>query len=286
MTFGAASRIMSPVRTITDMLPLRITGLDPIATSILACQCDDQRDGRPAARRCEAAVREGRPDTTRVAAARAVDARACPSGGWRLTGPTKDVCRRFAGKALRDAPAATYPAGADSPRDRAAGRAARRPLAVAAALGAAGRLERAARFRRLFEDLGGSFIKFEQMLALQPDIVSLEYCDELFNLLDRIAPFPFAHVEQVFQEELGRSPQKSSSSLETQPLATASIGQVYVGVLRGRAVAVKVQRPGVEADFNGDIRLLIIAMRLIKRAPDQIPVLGARSWRRIRGLDT
>jgi ubiquinone biosynthesis protein len=40
---------------------------------------------------------------------------------------------------------------------------------------------------------------------------------------------------------------------------------VYVGVLRGRAVAVKVQRPGVEADFNGDIRLLIIAMRLIKR---------------------
>ena len=44
------------------------------------------------------------------------------------------------------------------------------------------------RFRRLFEDLGGSFIKFGQMLALQPDIVSLEYCDELFNLLDRIAP--------------------------------------------------------------------------------------------------
>ena len=40
------------------------------------------------------------------------------------------------------------------------------------------------RFRRLFEDLGGSFIKFGQMLALQPDIVSLEYCDELFNLLE------------------------------------------------------------------------------------------------------
>jgi len=121
------------------------------------------------------------------------------------------------------------------------------------------------RFRRLFEDLGGSFIKFGQMLALQPDIVSLEYCDELFNLLDRIAPFPFAHVEQVFQEELGRSPAEIFEQFETEPLATASIGQVYVGVLRGRAVAVKVQRPGVEADFNGDIRLLIIAMRLIKR---------------------
>ena len=60
------------------------------------------------------------------------------------------------------------------------------------------------RFRRLFEDLGGSFIKFGQMLALQPDIVSREYGDELFNLLDRIAPFPYAHVEQVFSEDLGR----------------------------------------------------------------------------------
>ena len=43
------------------------------------------------------------------------------------------------------------------------------------------------------------------MLALQPDIVSLEYCDELFNLLDRIAPFPYAHVEQVFREDLQRN---------------------------------------------------------------------------------
>jgi ubiquinone biosynthesis protein len=77
------------------------------------------------------------------------------------------------------------------------------------------------RFRRLFEDLGGSFIKFGQMLALQPDIVSLEYCDELFNLLDRIAPFPFAHVEQVFQEELGRSPAEIFEQFETEPLATA-----------------------------------------------------------------
>ena len=45
------------------------------------------------------------------------------------------------------------------------------------------RLDGPRRFRRLFEDLGGSFIKFGQMLALQPDIVSLEYCDELFNLM-------------------------------------------------------------------------------------------------------
>jgi ubiquinone biosynthesis protein len=121
------------------------------------------------------------------------------------------------------------------------------------------------RFRRLFEDLGGSFIKFGQMLALQPDIVSLEYCDELFNLLDRIEPFPYRFVEQTFQAELGQSPGEIFDQFDQVPLATASIGQVYAAVLHGRKVAVKVQRPTVEADFTGDIRLLIVAMRIIKR---------------------
>lgn len=121
------------------------------------------------------------------------------------------------------------------------------------------------RFRRLFEDLGGSFIKFGQMLALQPDIVTLEYCDELFNLLDRIAPFPYEHVERTFVEEFGETPATLFDQFDREPLATASIGQVHVAVLRGRKVAVKVQRPSVDVDFMGDIRLMTLAMRLVRR---------------------
>ncbi len=121
------------------------------------------------------------------------------------------------------------------------------------------------RFRRLFEDLGGSFIKFGQMLALQPDIVSLEYCDELFNLLDRIAPFSVEDVERTIQEELGRTTAELFDDFDPRPLATASIGQVHTAVLRGRKVAVKVQRPSVDADFMGDIRLMSLAIRLIRR---------------------
>ena len=127
------------------------------------------------------------------------------------------------------------------------------------------RLSGPQRFRRLFEDLGGSFIKFGQMLALQPDIVTLEYCDELFNLLDRIAPFPYADVERVITEELGAPPADLFDAFSPEPLATASIGQVHVAVLDGRKVAVKVQRPRVDADFMGDIRLMDVAMRLIRR---------------------
>jgi ubiquinone biosynthesis protein len=120
------------------------------------------------------------------------------------------------------------------------------------------------RLRLVFEDLGGTFIKFGQMLALQPDILSLEYCNELFDLLDRCSPFPYSQVEKIFLEEFGKTPTEIFDSVDTQPLATASIGQVHVGSLRGRKVAIKVQRPSVATDFAGDIRLMLAMLRLIK----------------------
>lgn len=119
--------------------------------------------------------------------------------------------------------------------------------------------------RLFFEDLGGTFIKFGQMLALQPDILSLEYCNELFDLLDRCSPFDYAEVERIFVEETGKRPTEIFDSFERQALATASIGQVHVGYLHGRKVAIKVQRPNVDTDFAGDIRLMVATIRLIKR---------------------
>jgi ubiquinone biosynthesis protein len=121
------------------------------------------------------------------------------------------------------------------------------------------------RFRRLFEDLGGSFIKFGQMLALQPDILSIEYCNELFNLLDRIPPFPYAEVDRVIREELGRPPEEIFDSFDRTPISAASIGQVHVAHLGGQKIAVKVQRPSADVEFAGDIRLILLAMRLIRR---------------------
>jgi ubiquinone biosynthesis protein len=121
------------------------------------------------------------------------------------------------------------------------------------------------RLRAMVEDMGGTFIKFGQMLALQPDILPVEYCNALFNLLDRVAPFPFAHVEQTFVKEFGKSPHEIFDHIEIEPIATASIGQVHIARLHGEKVAVKVQRPNVETDFNGDIRLMTTFIRLIQR---------------------
>ena len=117
----------------------------------------------------------------------------------------------------------------------------------------------------IIEDIGGTFIKLGQMLSLQPDILPLHYCTALFNLLDRIAPFPFEVVERVFVEELGKGPCELFDRFDSRPIATASIGQVHVAYLAGRKLAVKVQRPSVECDFDGDVTLMEFAVRLVKR---------------------
>jgi ubiquinone biosynthesis protein len=116
----------------------------------------------------------------------------------------------------------------------------------------------------VFEDLGGTFIKFGQMLALQPDILSLAYCNALFKLLDRINPFGFEETEKMFIEQFGRKPTEIFECFDPQPLATASIGQVYIAYLGEHKVAVKVQRPSVKEDFAGDIRLMAGMIRLIQ----------------------
>jgi ubiquinone biosynthesis protein len=120
------------------------------------------------------------------------------------------------------------------------------------------------RLRMVFEDIGGTFIKLGQMLALQPDILSLEYCNALFKLLDRINPFAFEEAEKIFIEQFGRRPTEIFERFDPQPLATASIGQVYVAYLGAHKVAVKVQRPSVKEDFAGDIRLMTGMIRLIQ----------------------
>ena len=120
------------------------------------------------------------------------------------------------------------------------------------------------RLRTALEEIGGTFIKLGQMLALQPDILSLEYCNALFKLLDRVEPFPYEDVRRIVVEEIGRPPEAAFDRFDPAPLAAASIGQVHVAERGGRRWAVKVQRPTVERDFAGDIRLMIVALGLIR----------------------
>jgi ubiquinone biosynthesis protein len=119
------------------------------------------------------------------------------------------------------------------------------------------------RFRVLLEDLGGSFVKFGQVLAVQPDLLPPGYATQLLDLLDRVAPVPTDIVLRTLADELGPAAQRLVG-MDPEPLATASIAQVHVADLDGQRVAVKVQRPGIEQQFRSDVRMMMLLLRAVR----------------------
>ena len=120
--------------------------------------------------------------------------------------------------------------------------------------------------RLALESLGGAWLKLGQMLALRYDLLPAAYCDELFGLLNKVAPFPYADVRRIVHEELGGDPEEIFASFEHESFAAASIGQVHRATLHnGDLVAVKVQRPGIRQKLQADIDLMYGTSWLLDR---------------------
>ena len=113
---------------------------------------------------------------------------------------------------------------------------------------------RAEAFAAALRKMGPTYVKFGQLLSTRPDIVPQEYIVALEQLQDDVGPFSFADVERIVEEELGVRISKAFETLESTPIATASLGQVHRAVLRdGREVVVKVQRPNVREQVRKDL---------------------------------
>ncbi|CAK8532780.1 unnamed protein product [Lathyrus sativus] len=126
---------------------------------------------------------------------------------------------------------------------------------------------RAAELRKILVELGPAYIKIAQAISSRSDLIPPSYLDELSLLQDRISPFSTEVAFNMIEQELGLSLADIFSEISPEPVAAASLGQVYQARLRrtGQVVAVKVQRPGVQAAISLDILILRFMAGLARR---------------------
>ena len=117
--------------------------------------------------------------------------------------------------------------------------------------------------RETFEELGLTFLKFGQVLAMRRDLLPDAYINELELLHDQLPAQGFEAVRATIEDELGAPLTELFASFDETPLAAATIAQVHEATLHdGRRVAVKVQRPGLEEMISTDIAALTYLVKL------------------------
>ncbi|MDA8414110.1 MAG: AarF/UbiB family protein [Desulfobacteraceae bacterium] len=129
--------------------------------------------------------------------------------------------------------------------------------------------------RETFEELGLTFLKLGQVLALRRDLLPASYIKELEQLHDQLPALGFGAVRATVEAELGAPLTVLFASFSETPLAAATIAQVHEATLHdGRHVAVKVQRPDLEEMIAADIKAL-----------SYLVSLGESLFPRLRALD-
>ncbi len=115
----------------------------------------------------------------------------------------------------------------------------------------------AERLRMALSELGATFIKLGQALSARSDLLPQEYIEELAKLQDAVPPLPFAQMRSVLEEDLGAPLEALFCAFDPEPIASASIGQVYAAELKsGEPVVVKIVRPGVLETVEQDLEIL------------------------------
>src|SRR4051812_11209169 len=125
---------------------------------------------------------------------------------------------------------------------------------------------RAVRLRLALESLGPVFVKFGQLLSVRPDLVPEDIALELARLQDNVPPFAWEEVASSLDRAYGVPHATRFASIETVPIASASVAQVHFAVLPdGREAAVKVLRPGIAQVIEKDVGLLRALAAILER---------------------
>ncbi len=126
------------------------------------------------------------------------------------------------------------------------------------------------RVRCAMEEMGPSFVKLGQVLATRVDLFGPEWIAEFEKLQNRVPALPFEEVREQLEADLGAPPEQVFAAFDSEPLAAASIAQVYRARLHdGAEVVVKVRRPNIKPLVEADMRLLHALAAIIEsESPD------------------
>ena len=120
------------------------------------------------------------------------------------------------------------------------------------------KLSRAERVRMAMEELGPTYIKLGQALSTRPDLIPLDFIEELSKLQDKVPSRPYTEIAATIEAEVGEPVSEVFADFDEKPLAAASIGQVHRAILHeGDEVAVKVQHSGIKQMVEVDLEIML-----------------------------
>ncbi|XP_046736210.1 uncharacterized aarF domain-containing protein kinase 5 isoform X1 [Diprion similis] len=111
---------------------------------------------------------------------------------------------------------------------------------------------------------GGLYVKLGQGLAALNHILPREYVRTLAVLQDKCLTREADEVDQVFLEDFGSKPKEIFKEFNEQPVAAASLAQVFKGVTHsGETVAVKVQYIDLQDRFESDVKTIEFLLKIV-----------------------
>ena len=116
--------------------------------------------------------------------------------------------------------------------------------------------ERAAALTELIVELGPTFIKIGQSASVRTDLLPPAYVKALTTLQEDVPAFSTREAREILKAELGDAASALLDGLAAEPIAAASLGQVYRATIDGADVAVKVQRPAITERIALDMHLV------------------------------